>query len=450
MFQGSPRPLDPPALGGPRALAALRLSCLTNVTTSPSRQRSAIRLCAERLGFALVGEAADLGVSARRISPFERPSLSTWLERPQAYEAIVWSHVDRAVRSVTHMAELIAWGREHTRTLVFGMLETGRPLVVTPEATASTIQQCMDFAHDVEQEARTISTRLSSSHEALRAAGRYGGGLIPFGYQKAPHPSGSGWCLAPDPETADLVRAIVADVHAGKSLVAIARELNASEVPVPRDRRAQLQGRPTGGRRHGRDFERFRWTSGTLSKVLRSPSLMGHRTHGGQTVHDAFGTPVLIGQPLLSNEEFQVLQNTLATRSNGTRGPRNRTTALLTGIAHCSGCEGRMYFAVRKGRPYGDYVCRATARGDVCPAPAAMRSDWLETYAVDRYRETTATQAPVSRRLLLESGVRVTVTKGRSGGGPARTAGPDVSRLTFTLGGPAGTPHVSKTTVTGA
>lgn len=439
MPKRSPRP----------ALAALRLSCVTSATTSPSRQRDTIQLCAERLGFTLVAEASDLGVSARRTSPFERPSLSPWLQRPEAYEGVIWSHVDRAVRSMAHMVELVAWGRHHTRTLVFGMPEAD-PLVVTPQADGSTIRRCMDLAHDAEQEARTISARLSSSHEALRAAGRYGGGLIPFGYQKAPHPSGSGWCLIPDPEAAALVHMIVAHVHAGQSLIAIARELNSSEVPVPRDRHAQLQGRPTGGRRHGRDFERFRWTSGTLSKVLRSPTLMGHRTHGGQTVRDTSGAPVLIGQPLLSDDEFRALQDALLTRSNGTRRPRSRTTALLTGVAYCDGCEGRMYFAVRKGYPYGDYMCRATARGEVCPAPAGMRSDWLEAYTVDRYREATSEDAPLSRELLLESGARVTVSKGRCGGSPARLAGPDTSRLAFTLGERSRPHHISKTTVTGA
>lgn len=107
---------------------------------------------------------------------------------------------------------------------------------------------------------------------------------------------------------------------------------------------------------------------------------------------------------------------------------------MLTGIAHCSGCGGRLYFAVRKGYPYGDYVCRATARSEVCTASAAMRSDWLEEYAVHRYREATATDAAVSREQLLESGVRVTVAKGRCGGDTTRLRGPDTSRLTFTLG----------------
>ncbi len=426
-------PPTSPSGGQPHALAVLRLSNVTSVTTSPARQRATIQLCAERLNFALIGEAADLGVSACQTSPFERPSLSSWLCRPQEYSAVVWSHVDRAVRSVAHMAELVAWGRQQDRTLVFGTSEDHRPLVVTPQANGATIRRCMDLAHTAEQEARTISERLTGSHEALRAAGRYGGGLVPFGYLKAPHPSGSGWCLTPDPETPPVVRTIVEEVHAGLSLIAIARKLNETGALVPRDRHAQLQGRPLGGRRHGRDFERFRWTSGTLSKVLRSPSLMGHRVHQGQTVRDTAGLPVLIGPPLLTEDEFRTLQAVLLARSNGTRRERRTTSALLTGVAHCEGCEGRMYFAVRKGYPYGDYGCRATARGDVCPAPASVRSDWLEEYVVGRYRQTVPAEEVVAREDLLRDGVRVTVAKGRKGGGAKRLTGPDTTRLVFTM-----------------
>ncbi|MFE6619493.1 zinc ribbon domain-containing protein [Streptomyces sp. NPDC057740] len=158
---------------------------------------------------------------------------------------------------------------------------------------------------------------------------------------------------------------------------------------------------------------------------------MGHRTHQGQTVRDASGLPVLIGDPLLAEDEFQALQGALLARSNGTRRTRRRTTALLTGVAYCSGCDGRMYFAARKGYPYGDYGCRATARGEVGPAPAAVRTDWLEEYTLSRYQQTRGANTAVSREQLLRDGVRVTVSKGRSGGVPQ--VGPDTSRLRFTL-----------------
>lgn len=313
-----PKPSSPqvpptsPSTAQPRAVAALRLSTLPRSTTAPGRQRAAIQLCTERLDFTLIGEASDLGVSARKTYPFERPSLSSWLRRPAEYDAVVWSHVDRAVRSVAHMAELITWGRQHDRTLVFGMPETNCPLLVTRQADGATIRRCMDLAFAAEQEVHSIST------------------------------------------------------------------------------------------------------------------LMGHRVHRAHTVRDAVGDPVLIGPPLLTEDEFYALQEILLARSNGTHRTRRMTTALLTGVAHCAGCGGRMYFAARKGYPHGDYACRATARGEVCPAPAGMRSDWLEEYTVDRYRRTAPAEANVTRERLLRRDVRVTVAKGRSGGGP--------TRLTFTIG----------------
>jgi len=143
---------------------------------------------------------------------------------------------------------------------------------------------------------------------------------------------------------------------------------------------------------------------------------------------------VLIGPPLLTDDEFHALQDVLLARSNGTRRKRRTTTALLTGVAHCAGCGGRMYFAARKGYPYGDYVCRATARGEVCSAPAGMRSDWLEEYAANRYRQMVSGEAEVTREHLLHGGIRVTVAKGRSGGDHTRLTGPDIARLAFNIG----------------
>jgi hypothetical protein len=97
-----------------------------------------------------------------------------------------------------------------------------------------------------------------------------------------------------------------------------------------------------------------------------------------------------------------------------------------------------MYFAARQAYEYGDYVCRAAARGTTCPSQAGIRADWLDEYTIARYREARPTDDAVTRERLLADGVRVTVTKGRRGGGPGRLSGPDLSRLTFSIRGGAG------------
>ncbi|WP_234018831.1 MULTISPECIES: recombinase family protein [unclassified Streptomyces] len=173
-----------------RALGAVRLSHVTKVTTSPARQRATVHTLSAHIGFSLIGEAADLGVSARATSPFGRPALGPWLRRPDSYDAVIWSHVDRAVRSVAHMSELIAWGCEQAVTLVFGLPDEPEPLTITPQADGRTVRRAMDLAYAAEQESRTISSRLTGTHGASRAAGRYGGGLVPFGYRTPPGRAG--------------------------------------------------------------------------------------------------------------------------------------------------------------------------------------------------------------------------------------------------------------------
>ncbi|GHJ28765.1 hypothetical protein TPA0910_31980 [Streptomyces hygroscopicus subsp. sporocinereus] len=59
-----------------RGVSALRLSVLTDETTSPERQREANARVAADLGIDLGDrEAVDPGVSASKTTPFERPEL---------------------------------------------------------------------------------------------------------------------------------------------------------------------------------------------------------------------------------------------------------------------------------------------------------------------------------------------------------------------------------------
>ena len=85
-----------------RGLSVLRLSVLTDETTSPDRQRAANPGAAASLGIELADrEAVDLGVSASKTTPFERPELGDWLNnRPEDIAAIVVWHFDRLVRSM--------------------------------------------------------------------------------------------------------------------------------------------------------------------------------------------------------------------------------------------------------------------------------------------------------------------------------------------------------------
>ncbi len=107
-----------------RGVRCVRLSVLTDETTSPERQREADDRVAADLNIDFgtgdaLREAVDLDVSASTFGPFERPELGGWLNRPDEYDALVWWRFDRAIRSMAHMHELAKWAREHRKMLVF-------------------------------------------------------------------------------------------------------------------------------------------------------------------------------------------------------------------------------------------------------------------------------------------------------------------------------------------
>ncbi|MGW1149603.1 recombinase family protein, partial [Streptomyces sp. NPDC002454] len=59
----------------PRALLSIRLSVLTEDTTSPVRQELDLRLLAREKGCRVVGVASDLNVSATKVPPWKRKEL---------------------------------------------------------------------------------------------------------------------------------------------------------------------------------------------------------------------------------------------------------------------------------------------------------------------------------------------------------------------------------------
>ncbi|MGW4028899.1 recombinase family protein [Streptomyces sp. NPDC004838] len=97
-----------PSYDQPRAPSAIRLSFETDETTFISRQREANDKAAVSIGAHITGEAVDLGVSASKTTPIERPELGGWLTRPDDFDVILFWCLDRVVRSVATCPR--SWG----------------------------------------------------------------------------------------------------------------------------------------------------------------------------------------------------------------------------------------------------------------------------------------------------------------------------------------------------
>ncbi|MFE3407337.1 recombinase family protein [Streptomyces mirabilis] len=387
-------------------MSALRLSVLTDETTSPERQREANRGAASALGIDLADrEAVDLGVSASKTTPFQRPELGTWLRRPDDFDALVFWRFDRAVRSMDDMHELAKWARDHRKMIVFAEGPGGRlDLDFRNPMNPMTSLMVMLFAFAAQMEAQAIRERVTSAQAAMRMMPlRWRGSRPPYGYMPAPL-EGGGYTLVQDPEAVGILERIIRELMGDpsksvlpKSLAAIARGLNEDGIPSSRDHWSLKKGRKTGGKTGGKAGEtvvrgRFAWRHGAIKELLTSERMLGWKTQDNNPVRDSEGAPVMAtAEPILTREEFDVIGAVLAERSVDNKKPdRVDTVALLLRVIHCEGCGQRMYLhrpaaSSKSTSKTETYKCGANTRGHKCDAPAIIKREWADEYAESEF-----------------------------------------------------------------
>ncbi|MFC4372993.1 recombinase family protein [Nocardia halotolerans] len=368
-----------------RALIVTRLSRMTDESTSPERQLAeCMKLCADR-GYEVVGAAEDLDVSAGKTSPFERPELKRWLahefspstapgpdnRHPCPFDVIVFYRLDRLVRSVPHLWSVIEWAETHGVVLVsatekhFDLSDKFGRAIVSLIATVA------------ELELDAISERNSNAFRHNFSAGKWRGGVPPWGYLPAKNEEGE-WRLAQDPVQVKLIREVVNRVMAGVPLRQIAHDLTEQGVLTPKDRFAESRGR---------EVKHFQWHSGPLKRSLSSQTLLGHaitrtpetgpngqvkkepngkKVYGPETiVRGDDGTPVVRAEPILSRGEFDRLQVELSGRENR-KEPTKRSSGLLLRVIYCGAC-GRPAYRLKGGKGRATrYRCASAQYKDHC------------------------------------------------------------------------------------
>lgn len=191
-----------------------------------------------------------------------------------------------------------------------------------------------------EREAERARERTMRSHRdsVQRGTPR---GVIPYGYQREydPH-TGHMIAQTPDPETAPVVREIVARILGGDTLYSLAQDLNRRGVVTPRGYQDQ---------RTGRQVERAGWSSSMIRNLLRKQSLIGIRTHHGQAQGQA------TWEPIVSPDDWVQVQGILADPNRAARNGGVQVRYLLSGIAECAVCGAWLRPLTNRGRP--TYVC---------------------------------------------------------------------------------------------
>ncbi|WP_373198743.1 recombinase family protein [Mycobacterium marinum] len=343
-----------------RALIVIRLSRVTDATTSPERQLAECRsVCAQR-GYEVVGVAEDLDVSGA-VDPFDRkkrPNLARWLAgeqldangHPASFDAIVTWRVDRLTRSIRHLRQLVDWAEDNGKLVVSATephFDMASPFAAVLIALLGTV---------AEMELQAIKERTRSAAQHNIKAGKYRGSTPPWGY--LPDDSTGEWRLAPDADQVEVIHEVVRRVLDDKEpLQRIAHDLTRRGVLTPKDDFARIRGRKIAGRE---------WSVTTLKRSLLSEAMLGYAVSNGKAVRNDDGSPVLRSEPIIRREDFEALRVELAGRSK--RGePTTRSTSLLLRVIHCGVCGQPGYkFNGGSHSQFPRYRCKSMTKASKC------------------------------------------------------------------------------------
>ncbi|WP_246227637.1 recombinase family protein [Mycolicibacterium helvum] len=298
---------------------------------------------AQSKGYEVVGTFEDLGISAGKTTPFERPDLGKWLapERLHEWDVLVFSKIDRAFRSTNDCVEFAKWTKANKKILAFA--GDGVVLDYLHPQKDSLDQMMSEFFIYVGSffaaiELSRFKTRATDRLDVLRMTDRVSHGVPPLGYRTVPHPSGKGKALARDPEGYALLHQIKTKlVDENESLTSVVRWLN-------KEGKTTNVSRARGGEK--------KWSVSTLKRSLTSQRTQGYRVMavfepaptdanpdhkkrvGEKLVLDPEGQPIVMAEPTFTEEDWNRLQEALGQRTSSGRA-RQMTPNPLAGIGYC-------------------------------------------------------------------------------------------------------------------
>lgn len=334
-----------------RALLVLRLSRVTEESTSIERQRQDCERLCESRGYAVVGVAEDSDVSAGKTTPFQRPALGAWLQRPEEFDVLVFFRADRLVRSARHLSELMAWAEDHGISLVSA---TENHFDTTAHSGAMGRLFASLTAMFAEMELEGIRERTQSSWKHLHSQGKSTGSVPIFGYESYRDADGVAK-LRLEPNDSALLREAYTRVMAGEGLPAIAHSFTSRGELTPRDRNHVRQGRAPKG---------SEWSTSSLKRILQSQGLQGYAVYrerkldgngnpvrkNGSAVYgeeqvrrNPDGSPMVRAEPVFSPVEFSKLQDELQRRAATKTYESPKSETLLLHVLYCGVCGKPMY-----------------------------------------------------------------------------------------------------------
>lgn len=313
----------------PRAAGYVRLSVMTEETTSLETQAREIEAYCARQGWVYdpssdLFEDRNLSGSKKSV---RRPQFEELMGSLDRYDRVVVWKLDRFTRRMAELTQSLEVLEESGVALV--SVADG---IDTSTVSGRTMTGIIGTLAD--SEARTIAERVRSAQTTMAKSGRWKGGNRPYGWRSQRRPDGDGVRLCLVPDEAAVLRKAVALAKQGEGAGPIAKALNADGHRSP-------NGNP--------------WSPQAIKRILNSPLLVGWHEFNGVITRGPDGVPLRAHDALITEDEWQKVRTALAQR----RIVRPQSDgALLSGVIYCGVCGGRMQGSSSLTNPRANYKCR--------------------------------------------------------------------------------------------
>lgn len=378
----------------PEAVADSAAGYALYARTSTERQRdhetiasqvAALRDHCVRMGLEIVAEFVDDGISGTFLN---RPGLNALREaaRHGRFHAVLCWDLDRLGRA--ELIEMLALRKELT-TLGVPLIEarSGRDLAANDQY--SELLFILD-AWKANSERIQILERTSRGKRRAVSEGRFGGGVVPYGY------SVENRRLVVDEEEARIVRLIYDWSVEGVSASETAARLNARGVLPKMTKTGQADRRrvtPSG-----------RWSQAQVTSILRNKTYAGTLVWGRRTQRGySGGEPIAVACPAIVASEHWLTAREAVESRRRFKCARDEGKYPLRGLIRCGLC-GRTYVGITNGN-HRYYRCSAISHpelaGGRCTA-RSIRADWLEDHVWAQISSLLA--SPSNVRLYMQGG----------------------------------------------
>lgn len=370
-------------------VAVLRLSRVSDATSSPQRQAKQINAETKAVGGHIIGVADDMEVSGA-VNPLDRPKFGPWLRNEMGpYSGIVAASVDRIGRN---LVDVLNTG--------YMMRDTGKLLVtyrhgVWDLSDPTQENQFTMEAWAAQMELRAIQKRNRDDTERARASYEKKA-RVAYGYRIVRlNPKAKIDHIELDPHSARIRREIAARLLADKS-----GQVTPHSEATRLNRAGELSPRDYERVQYGREPLGSRWRERTVRGLMTSETALGYLMHNDRPATREVTDPdtgekrlekVRIAPPLWDAGTRAALLAKLAPKQAQSRSPK-AGGRMMTGRVVCGNCDQRLYLSGRtnNGLRWGciGRVSGLPQSADCKPAPSigvAKLDAMVTAYFLDNF-----------------------------------------------------------------